>query len=217
MTRVLVTGFGPYPHVPRNPTGHIALALAASPRLRRLAIRVEAHVFETSYATLRTELPALLVRTRPDVCLHLGLAPRARRIRIELQGENRARMLFPDASGHLPDRRLTPGGPDRTRLVASAARLAAALRRRGVAMELSRDAGAYLCNALAYWSLSAAWAQRPARPCVFVHLPKPAVGPGWPRAMRSERPTEPEILGALEDLVVLLASDAKRRRINPAV
>lgn len=215
--RVLVTGFGPYPRVPRNPTGPIALVLAASPRLRRLGIRVEAHIFETSYAALRAELPALLLGTRPDVCLHLGLAPRARRIRIEMQGENRARVLFPDASGHLPERRLTPGGPDRARLVASAPRLAAALRRRAVAMELSRDAGAYLCNALAYWSLSAARAQRPARPCVFVHLPKPALAPGRPRGMRNGRPSEPEIVGALEDLVILLAADAKPCKINPAV
>jgi pyroglutamyl-peptidase len=213
VTSVLVTGFGPYPRVPRNPTDRIARALAASPRLRRLGIGVEAHVFETSYAAVRADLPGLLARTRPDACLHLGLAPRARRIRIEQQGENRARVLFADASGRVPDRRLSPGGPDHVRLVAKAVPLAVALHRRGLDVELSRDAGAYLCNALAYRSFRAARAERPARPCVFVHVPKPA-GTG---RRRRHTPSEGAMIRGLEDLVALLATDARRGRVNPAV
>lgn len=200
---ILVTGFGPYPRVPRNPTDRLARDLAASARLRRLGLRIEPHVFETSYAAVRTELPALLARLQPAACLHLGLAPRASRIRIETRGENRARVLFPDASGRIPDRRLHAEGPAAIRLVARPAELLRLLGSRGFRAEISRDAGGYLCNALAYESYAAARVRGPARPTVFIHLPRLAIAS-----------QKRDLQRALEDVVISLARLARPAELS---
>ena len=52
---ILLTGFGPFPGAPFNPTGPLVRELARrnSPGLRRAA-----HVFTTSYQTVDRELPA---------------------------------------------------------------------------------------------------------------------------------------------------------------
>ena len=75
---ILVTGFGPFPGAPFNPTGPLVERLA---RLRRLALANEKfvlHIFPTSYAAVDRDLPKLIARHRPDALLMFGLAPRAR-------------------------------------------------------------------------------------------------------------------------------------------
>ncbi|MEJ1936588.1 hypothetical protein WDZ92_40875, partial [Nostoc sp. NIES-2111] len=172
--RLLVTGFGPYPGVPANPTGVLARGIAASPRLRLAGIGSKAKVFETTYAGIGKALGKALERGNPDVCLHLGLAPRARQVRIEVRAENRARPLAPDASGARPaSRAIVPSGPADWRTPVSVPPVVAALRRAGVAAAASRDAGAYLCNAVYGLSLDAARC-RQGRLVLFVHIPRPA-------------------------------------------
>jgi len=74
---VLITGFGPFPGAPFNPTAALAKRLA---RRRRPALsgtdRI-AHVFPTSYAAVERELPDLIDRHRPDLVLLFGLAAHA--------------------------------------------------------------------------------------------------------------------------------------------
>src|SRR5450759_2908487 len=95
---ILVTGFGPFPGAPFNPTGPLVKRLT---RLRRPAladVTLVPHVFPTSYASLDRELPALLRKHRPDALLMFGLAPRARTLRIETRARN-ALAHSPDADG----------------------------------------------------------------------------------------------------------------------
>src|SRR5437762_13061544 len=98
MTTVLVTGFGPFPGAPFNPTGPLVERLA---RLRRPAlgdVTIVPHVFQTSYAAVDRELPELIARHKPDALLMFGLAPRAKALRIETRARN-ALTLLPDVSG----------------------------------------------------------------------------------------------------------------------
>ena len=64
---ILITGFGPFPGAPFNPTGALVTELARRriPALRH--IRRVAHVFATSYAAVDRELPALLALLVLDV------------------------------------------------------------------------------------------------------------------------------------------------------
>lgn len=80
---VLLTGFGPFPGARFNPSGPLAHGLA---RIRRPAfadVRLIGHVFATRYRAVDDELPALVVRHKPDAVLMFGLATRARHVRIE--------------------------------------------------------------------------------------------------------------------------------------
>ncbi len=163
-TAVLVTGFGPFPGVPVNPSEAIVarLGAAASTRLTRRALA-------TTWAGLPA-LDGLLAGVR--VAVHVGVAPRSHRLRIETTAVD-ARDLAADAAGRLPDGAATQSGAvHRSRAVA--APLVAAARRCGVPAAASGDAGRYLCNALYGRSLAAA--RRAARPhlAVFVHVPPPA-------------------------------------------
>jgi pyroglutamyl-peptidase len=171
-TTILLTGFGPFPGAPFNPTGPLVTALARGrcPDLR--GSRRVAHVFSTSYAAVDRELPGLLVRERPDVLLMFGLAPGARHISIETRACNALSGVVPDASGHLPAAGTIAAGAGATlALRLPAQRLVAAMRATGMAAALSRDAGSYLCNYLCWRAGEAAERKGGPRLTAFVHVP----------------------------------------------
>lgn len=98
MTTILVTGFGPFPGAPFNPTGPLVAQLARLRRPRLAGVTVVGHVFATSYAAVDHELPLMIARHKPDALLMFGLATRARTLRIETRARNTLALL-PDAGG----------------------------------------------------------------------------------------------------------------------
>ncbi len=167
MPTILITGFGPFPGAPYNPTIRLVERLTKVRRPALADMRIVGHVFETSYAAVDRDLPALLERHRPDALLMFGLAARTKYIRIETRARN-ALALLPDVSGAVLRRSvIAPGGPlDRT-MPAPQRRLLAAARTAGVPVKLSRDAGRYLCNYIC-WRASETGGPRLA---AFVHVP----------------------------------------------
>ena len=160
--RVLVTGFGPFPGAPRNPSAQIAAAIDAR-RLARLGIALDRMVLPVVYEAIAP----LLADCRADVVLHIGLASRRRHVSIETRAVNRLSLLAPDAARRRATRMaITPGGPASLAANAPVAQIAAMFRRRG-ATQLSNDAGAYICNQTLYLSL----ARRGAR-VGFIHVPR---------------------------------------------
>ena len=101
-TTILVTGFGPFPGAPFNPTGPLVEKLARLRRPRLADVKIAAHVFPTSYTAVDRDLPKLIAEHEPDAILMFGLAPRARALRIETRARNTAALL-PDAGGLSPD------------------------------------------------------------------------------------------------------------------
>src|SRR4051794_20335090 len=144
---ILLTGFGPFPGAPYNPTGPLVRALALR-RHRALArVRRIAHVFSTRYDTMDRELPELIERVAPDIIIMFGLAQRSQHLRIESLARNALSRMHADASGRKPVLDLiVPGAPATLTLQAPLQRLVAAARASGMPARLSRDAGRYLCN-----------------------------------------------------------------------
>lgn len=178
MTRLMITGFGPFPGVPRNPTAVLAESLAADPRWRRLGVEARALVLETSYGAIEGALLPAMRDVRPDAVLMLGVAARRRAICLETRAVNRATRRLPDASGRLPARLAWKTGARFARSArAPVPVLAAALRAAAPgATRTSRDAGRYLCN-ISYFD---ALAEPGPAGLVFVHVPMPRTGPGRP-------------------------------------
>jgi pyroglutamyl-peptidase len=169
MTTVLITGFGPFPGAPFNPSGGLALALAKRRQREFAGVRRIAHVFETSYAAVDRDLPRLLRQHRPDIVLMFGLAARTPFVRIETRARNAASMLFPDVDGRvLRESAIAPNAPASLTARAPFARLLAAARATRANVRLSRDAGDYLCN-YAYWR--ALEASRSGTLVQFIHVP----------------------------------------------
>jgi pyroglutamyl-peptidase len=206
--RVLITGFGPFPRAPFNPSALVAKALARRRRPALAGLKRDVHVFATEYACIDRELPRLLAQ-RPDVVLMFGLAGRARELRIETRARNAMSPLLPDAGKYRPRHRTIEfGAPAVRRGLAPFARLAAAVRGRAVPVRVSRDAGTYLCN-YTYWrALSAAPGSRPL--VLFVHIPLvPMTTRPRQRAKRSS-PSLAQMIGAGESLLIALAAATRR-------
>jgi pyroglutamyl-peptidase len=168
---ILVTGFGPFPGAPFNPTGLLVERLARTRRPGLADTKIVPHVFPTSYAAVDRDLPKLLARHKPSALVMFGLATRAKTVRIETRTGNSVSLL-PDAGGIALRRpMIAAGGPAALAMPAPARRLLAAVRAAGVPATLSRDAGRYLCNYLCWRAAEAA--ARPGGPQVaaFVHMP----------------------------------------------
>lgn len=204
---ILVTGFGPFPRVRVNPT--TALAQAVTKRLQAAGFAAEALILETSYAGGLPRLRAHLAEARPRAILMLGLAARARKIRVELFGRGHASPLHPDVSG------ATPGaGPVPTtlplRTTASPQAALAALRRRGLRSGLSPSAGRYLCDACY------AAALRPHRssgvPVIFIHVPwlRPAPGTKPKARVAALRPHAATLAAGLAAMGIDLARRGRK-------
>ena len=202
--RLLVTGFGPFPGIPRNPSAEIARRVAASPRWRTLNVAARCLILPTTYAALDERLGPALDHEAPDAVLMIGVAGRSRRVRIERRALNRASPLLPDAVGQYPGG-LTLGKGPMTRgmvprgLGTSPAQLRATLRRHAVPCGISRDAGRYLCNAAYYRALAAPF------PVLFVHIPKPPAARRRSLVNRKARLSwDDKLAAALVDVAVQL-------------
>jgi pyroglutamyl-peptidase len=173
MTRtILLTGFGPFPGAPLNPTGRLVEALARRPTPALRHIRRVAHVFATSYQAVDRELPALIARERPDALIMFGLAARRPLISIETRARNALTRAVTDASGQRPGASaIVPGGRAAQALRAPVQRLVAAVRTAGIPALLSDDAGSYLCNYLCWRASEAAERDGMPRLVAFVHVP----------------------------------------------
>lgn len=212
---ILVTGFGPYPHVRINPTASLAQAIAAICRTRGIASR--ALVLETSYGKGLSDLARELDHDPPAAMLMLGLAPRSRFVRVETLARAGASWLHVDVAGHAPEasagternRRnaaCAPGLPLRT--TAAAATALAQLRRQAIDARLSCSAGRYLCNT----AYSAALRELGPRgvPVLFIHIPYPRSGRGiaW---RKIPRPAIEPLRAALSAIAIDLGVLARRR------
>ena len=101
-------------------------------------------------------MAAVIAEVKPDLILHFGVSSRARGFEIEQRARNACRSM-PDAAGCLPrGATLRDGGADVLRTSLPVPHLVLALKRRGIPAYASRDAGAYLCNAVLYHSLQVA-------------------------------------------------------------
>jgi len=197
VTRVLLVGFGPFPGAPFNPSAALVKALARRRRPALAGIDLSAHVLATVYAAADRDLPRWL-SAKPDIVLMFGLAGRRRALCIETRARNAVSVLFPDASGHRPQRGvIDPKKPSSRNGRAPFARLLGAVRAGAVPARLSRDAGRYLCN-YAYWQ---ALAHSRGALVQFVHIPPVALSP---RFAKRRQPSLSQLVDAAERLLIAL-------------
>jgi pyroglutamyl-peptidase len=168
---ILITGFGPFPGAPFNPTEPLAVELARRRHPAFANVRRVAHVFRTSYEAVDRELPTLIAREKPAALVMFGLAGRTKHVRIETRARNVLTRVVPDADGQIPGTAaIVPGAPMALSLRTPARRLLMAALASGVPVALSHDAGHYLCNYLCWRAAEAARTGAP-RLVAFVHVP----------------------------------------------
>ncbi|HEX5509359.1 MAG TPA: pyroglutamyl-peptidase I [Pseudolabrys sp.] len=193
-TTILLTGFGPFPGAPVNPTEMLVRTLARERRPALADVKIVPHIFRTSYAAVDGELPTLLRKHKPDALLMFGLAQRTPHLRIEMLARNAVAQLADMDRAAPQSRILVKSAASLLPLRTPARALLAAARTARLEAALSRDAGRYLCNYLCWRATEATEKAGGPRLAAFIHVPL------VPRGSRPRRPLQKPPI-ALADLV----------------
>ena len=207
--RIFVTGFGPFPGAPYNPTQPLVARLL---RLRRPAfsdVELSSHIFPVTYKAVDRELPLALAKHRPHALLMFGLAGRNRYLRVETRARNAVSMLWPDADQTRARKGSIADGATAQRFGPHTAKLLRAAKSSGLDARASRDAGSYLCNYLSWRAIEAVDADNGPRLAAFVHIP-PLARAGAFRRKGFPRITLEELVDAGEAMLLEMVRLARR-------
>ena len=215
MIRILITGFGPFPGAPFNPTPSVVARLL---RLRRPAfedVERTGHIFPVTYTAVDRQLPGLIERHRPDGLLMFGLASRTPYLRVETRARNVISQLWPDA-GHatVVARTIDPGAPAAKSFGRHVPKLFRAAQATGIFVRPSLNAGSYLCNYLSWRAIEAARsADHPCLPA-FVHVPPL---PRSPSHSKMDRVTLEQVVDAGEAMLLTMIGLARQGRLHAQI
>jgi pyroglutamyl-peptidase len=207
--RLLLTGFGPFPGAPFNPTEPLVKRLS---RLRRPGlsdVELIGHIFPVTYLDVDRQLPALIAKHRPDALLMFGLATRTSYLRIETRARNAVTTLWPDAGRTKPRKGSICADGDALMFGPHTARLLRAALGTGIDARASRDAGAYLCNYLSWRAIEATRRGDGPRLAAFVHVPLVPRDPS-PHANAAGRITLEQLLDTGQAMLLEMVKLARR-------
>ena len=216
--RILVTGFGPFPGAPFNPTQPLVARLV---RLRRPALRdveLSGHIFPVTYTAVDRQLPDLLASRRPHALLMFGLASRTPYVRVESRARNAVTTLWPNADHVRLRKGSIAGGAEAMMFGPHIAKLLRAANGTGIDARTSRDAGSYLCNYLSWRAIEATSGDAGPRLAAFVHVPPLKRDGASQRKGGTRRVTPEELVDAGEAMLlemVRLTRQAVREAATP--
>ena len=192
LPRLLLTAFGPFPGTPINASAVLVAEIANLLTRGRLPVQLRTAVLPTEWKAGPAEVQRQIMGFQPDIALHFGVASGTTGFRIETLAEN-ARNRLADACGHVPRRRaISATLPGHLLSTFPAERILQRLTALEVPVEMSADAGQYLCNATLFRSLSLTRKAKGARMAGFIHIPSALGDPeqaqslqnfDWPRAI----------------------------------
>jgi pyroglutamyl-peptidase len=213
--RILLTGLGPFPGAPYNPTQPLGARLAGLRRPALDDVALASHIFAVTYAAVDRQLPDALAKLKPDALLMFGLAARTSYLRIETRARNAVTMLWPDAANTRSRKGAIAADADAMMFGPHTARLLRAARLTGIDARASRDAGAYLCNYLSWRAIESVRAGGP-QLAAFIHIPLLARGAAS-RRKGMPRITLEELVDAGEAMLMEMVQLARKARRNDAV
>jgi pyroglutamyl-peptidase len=210
MPTILITGFGPFPRAPFNPTESLVRGLARERRPALTDISIVAHIFRTSYAAVDRDLTRLLQEHKPDAILMFGLATRTAHLRIETSARNRVARHVDADRRSTAAQVIARGHPYRLALPTLAPGLLAAARAVRVPAKRSRDAGAYLCNYLCWRTAEAACRAGGPRIVAFVHVPPVWRGSVPRNRLKTRQATPSDLARAARAFLGVVGAAARR-------
>ena len=177
---VLVTGFGPFGSHKVNSSWE-AVKLLPSMGLtgNGQELIVEAREIRVSYEYVRERIPSLWQEIKPDLCIHVGVSP-YRSIKYEKCANNHGYFLQDVDSQFLESSTVHPGSPDVLKTLLDLDELSdqvlsiVAQEEGGesnVKIEVSFNAGQYLCDYIYYTSLHHRMKNLYEAPVLFIHVP----------------------------------------------
>jgi pyroglutamyl-peptidase len=163
MVSALVTGFGPFPRVPRNPSQLLVERLEASVA----GTTVQRRILPTEYHAAGPLIQSLLDDLRPDICLCIGVGHAGDPLRLETTARNFGTVDAPDHSGSTFSGPIAADGPETYTATLPLDSILAALP-----VVLSNDAGGYVCNYIFFTARHHIARARLPTACGFLHIPE---------------------------------------------
>ncbi len=165
---LLLTGFEPFDKWEVNPSWEVA---------RRLddesigGLRVQGRRLPVSWESTWQALKDYIDEVNPDAILMLGLAGRRDYIAVESQGLNMCKPM-PDNEGKQPPSvHIDERGDEAMGSTLPVAEIVQSIQELGLPVQVSDDAGGFLCNFALYKAVAWARAERPDMPVGFIHVP----------------------------------------------
>jgi pyroglutamyl-peptidase len=202
--RILITGFGPFPGAPYNPTMPLVKRLTQLRRPALADVELIGHIFHVTYSTVDRELPELIARHRPQALLSFGLADRTAHVRVETRARNAVTTTFPDADRHRARKGSIAPGADASMFGPHTSKLLRMAVGTGIDARASRDAGSYLCNYLSWRAIEATDKDNGPALAAFVHVPLIARGGAPRRTGTAHRITLDDLVDAGEAMLLEL-------------
>lgn len=169
MTRVLLTGFGPFDGQAVNASWLAVREVAAR---WTGPIELEVRELPVSFRGARQQLRSAIAEVEPDLVVCAGEAGGSSAVRVERVAVNVIDARIPDVDGSAPiDVPVIAGAPAAFFSTLPVKACAAAVRDAGVPVEVSNTAGLYVCNAT-FYALQHLLAGRPGVRGGFVHVPR---------------------------------------------
>ena len=207
--RILITGFGPFPGAPFNPTMALVPRLAALRRPALDDVERTGHIFHVTYQPVDRQLFELIRQHRPQALLMFGLADRTAFLRVETRARNAITTRWPDADGTRARKGSIAPGLDAAVFGPHTPKLLQAARATGIDARASRDAGSYLCNYLSWRAIEATRAPNGPLLANFVHVPPVPRDGHAPRNAR-ERITAEQLVDAGEAILMEMVKLTRR-------
>lgn len=167
MTRILVTGFMPFPGAPLNPTEWLIGALGRETDPVPGA-EIVTRLLPTTYDVCESVLTPLVDELKPDAVVQFGLSAKADGFTLERTAYNMLGVGRPDSAGGMaPAPWIEPLGPGSRSSGLPLGAIATALSAAHLPWSWSDSAGDYMCN-LVFYRMRLAM---PEAPTGFIHLP----------------------------------------------
>jgi pyroglutamyl-peptidase len=164
---IVVTGFDRFGSVKVNPSQLVVEALTRKYTNDNFLTAVLPTEFETAEFKVRQ----MIRNYRPDVCLCLGVAPGAGNILLERTAWNLDQGSDPDNTGATKNGLIVGNGPRCYHTRVNLEKLAAAMIVQDFPVDVSDDAGSYVCNHVYYSALHEIERLGLSTQCAFLHLP----------------------------------------------
>lgn len=162
--RVLVSGFETFSDHKINPSEQLINELLLSQQEFEFVAVVLPVTFAESYKILEKKI----IEYKPHYVISFGLAEKRHKISIEERAHNRIHSKIPDNQGYLiTDTKILENGESSLKTSINLNSLIKSLE--FFPLEISQDAGAYVCNFLYYHLLS--MEQKLSYKALFIHLP----------------------------------------------
>lgn len=170
-TRVLITGFGPFPGVHFNPTSSLIEWIAEGCLRIPSGVDLKTAIVPTSWAAVREHAENIFPEFEADIVLHFGVSKRAKGIQIEQYARNSVSTGADCEGKRFSGHCIVEGAPRALRTSIDVETLVHKLLQNGLKANHSRDAGRYLCNMLYFLTLDRMRVSGSSELILFIHIP----------------------------------------------